>query len=671
MTSRRYFFNRGVIRQDVKQHSWISVIYLLGLLFSLPLQMLLTANPDNPARKITSLFMVNGSPTMLFTATLPVGAGLILFRYLQHKGAADAAHSLPLRRSHLLANHLASGAAMLLIPVWLTALAAGLLTLWSGNPFQYGASEVWWWGLSVSVVTLFLFVFTAFVGICIGQTVLQGVVVYILLILPFLLSQMVLLHLNLYLYGFLTTTDTSGVENWSLLIHMMNVYSRPFKGGEVSLYAVLTLVFAALSFVLYRKRSSETAGQAMAFTYFNPLFKGGVMLCAMLIAGTYFAQMRAGQIGWAFAGYALGALAGYIAAEMVIRKTWQIWSRSLPLRLTGYAAVIGVLLYVPVSPLTGFESRVPSPDKVAGVYAGGQYWQYFESRNRNENEVDTNLAHSPFDGVDPFVSDPGYISAVRKLHEAVVQTRPKENSSLAWYERSSISLTIVYELKDGTRLSRQYSVPVAGFEPELKAVIESKAYKDKEYVLDQLDQPNSRIELSSGLHSATIADEDMNEFRELLKQEISQMSFNDQRDDRTALANIQIYPDDSIGRSYSFNWYDWKPSYRKLGAWLEEKGYADRVLIKAKDVVSVELADLARIPPDILRNNNPESYLAEAKSQNQAVTVTDKTQISELLKLRRSLKPVADSCIIKVKLTNGNGDYFRISKAELPPGILN
>ncbi|AIQ62656.1 hypothetical protein PSTEL_05635 [Paenibacillus stellifer] len=668
MTSRRYFFNRGVIRQDVKQHSWISVIYLLGLLFSLPLQMLLTANPDNPAREITSLFMVNGALTMLFTATLPVGAGLLLFRYLQNKGAADAAHSLPLRRDHLLANHLASGAALLLIPVWLTALIAGLLSLWSDNPFQYGASEVWWWGLTVSVLTLFLFVFTAFVGICIGQTVLQGIVAYILLILPSLLSQMVLFHLNLYLYGFLSLSNTRSVDNWSLLLHMMNVSGSPFQGGETALYAGLTLVFAALSFVLYRKRSSETSGQAMAFTYFNPLFKGGVMLCAMLIAGTYFAQMRAGQIGWALAGYALGALAGYTAAEMVIRKTWQIWSRNLPIRLAGYAAVIGVLLYVPVSPLTGFENRIPSSDQIKGVYAGGHYWEYFDSRN---DAADMNRARSPFDDVDPFVSDSGYISAVRKLHEAVVQTKPKDDPSKAWYERSSIAFTIVYELKDGKRLSRQYAVPVAGLEPELKAVMESKDYKSKEFVLDQLDQPNSRIELNSGLHTATIADEDMDEFKKLLKQDILHMSFDDyQRDDRASLANIQVFPDESIGRNYSFYWYDWRPSYRVLGTWLEEKGYADRVLIKAKDVVSVELADQARISPNIVRNYDPESYLAEAESLDQTVTVTDKAQISELLKVRRSFRPTTNSCIIKVKYTNGNSEYFRINKTELPPGIL-
>ncbi|MNW10998.1 hypothetical protein D3C71_2083380 [compost metagenome] len=52
------------------------------------------------------------------------------------------------------------------------------------------------------------------------------------------------------------------------------------------------------------------------------------------------------------------------------------------------------------------------------------------------------------------------------------------------------------------------------------------------------------------------------------------------------------------------------------------------------------------------------------------MTVTDKAQISELLKVRRSFKPTTNSCIIKVKYTNGNSEYFRINKAELPPGIL-
>ncbi|BCG57564.1 DUF6449 domain-containing protein [Paenibacillus sp. URB8-2] len=676
MTSRRFYFNRGMIRQNLRQHSWIAAVYLLGLLFALPLQMFLGGNPDTPPQKVDDLFRISGSLPMLFTLTLPVAAGLLLFRYLQHKGAADMAHSLPLRRKHLLTVQLFSGSILLLVPVWLTALAAGVMQNWDGNMFLYSGADVWTWGAIVSVLTLFLFTLTSFVGICLGLTVLQGIVVYILLILPAVLSQMVLYHLSIYLYGFPYQNNLRGIDYWSPFLHMMEITAKPYTWGELGIYAALIVLFVLLSYVLYRKRRVETAGQAMAFTYFNPLFRGGVMLSAMLISGTYFAQMRSGLSGWSFTGFALGAVIGYAGAEMVIRKSWQILNRKLPLQFAGYAVVLGLLLYLPVSPMTGFEARVPAADTISEIYAGSNYEGYRDSQPAAVSSVDYNTIGSPYKGIAPFSSDPTYITNVRKLHEALVQVRPGDGEGRykIYSERTLFGYTLVYKLKDGSKITRQYNVPQAGFEPELKAVMESPEFKRTKYLLPLLDKPIASIQVSSGVRSVTISEPaDIAAFKMLLKKEILNMSFKDQTDDAVPLATIRIATEESMNHPYSgylFEGYNWNPSFHELGAWLEQKGYADKVRIKADDLLSVEVAKQSS--EDVLPNGvnyDPEAHLRLAREGGRSVIVKDKARIEDILKIRRNYSSKTDSYFALVKFKNGNGEYYRLNASEMTPEL--
>ncbi|WP_379154334.1 hypothetical protein [Paenibacillus sp. sgz5001063] len=332
MTRSRYFFNSGVIRQNVRQHGWIGIIYTLGLLFSLPLQLFMSGYSGTEPQKVDGLFSVGGDMQVLFIIVFPVAAGLFVFRYLQSKRSSDLWHSLPLRREQLLTAHMASGLCLLLLPVWLTAAVTAIVTPLGGNMYIYSGADIWNWCLIVSIISLFLFVFSTFVGICTGQTVLQGIIVYILLILPAVLFQLVNYHLGTYLYGYPEGSGSSDSQlMWSPLLRLVTYTNDVFSVVELWIYSVLSVLFVALSFVLYRKRHGEKTGQAIAFTYFNPLFKAGVMLCAMLLSGTYFTAVKPHQIGWMVCGYITGAILGYIAAEMIIRKTWQILTRRVPL----------------------------------------------------------------------------------------------------------------------------------------------------------------------------------------------------------------------------------------------------------------------------------------------------------------------------------------------------
>lgn len=657
MMRSRFFFNSSVIRQNLRQHGWIGIIYSLVLLFALPLQLFLNNDPNPELRTVDNLFFIGGEIQMLFSVTVPVAAALFLFRYLQAKAPSDLWHSLPLRREHLLVSHTASGLILVLGPVWLTAAVTAIVRPMAGNMYIYSWADVGQWCLTLTILTLFLFVFSVFVGICTGQSVLQGVVIYILLFLPAVLLMLVNEHFSMYLYGYPAWYGLRGrSEVWSPLMHMIYVKTNPFTAGYLWLYSALSVLLFALSFLLYRKRHGEKAGQAIAFTYFNPLFKAGIMLCAMLLSGTYFAHLRYQQLGWIIGGHLIGALIGYIAAEMIIRKTWLILTRKAAIEFAGYAALLGLVLYIPVSGITGYENRVPAADKIAGVYASDNYSTY---------DAYWNNAYPFTDKQDPFIGDKDYVEAIRKLHQAMATMRPHPQNV------EFRDFYLMYKLDNGRILNRSYRVPVAGFEPELRAVMENDGYKRTLYRLYQLDEEIEGLRFSDYNKAFIISDpQEINELKELLKQEILNMSYDDQTGRQRSYATIQIIgkPDDE-GYPYFSN-YEWMHSFSKLTERLEQMGYADKIRTTPVDVKSAEI-----IPNEYaerftgMDRYNLELHLELARKENRSASVNDAAAIKDILDRGRYYTNSDGGYLVKLVYNEGREDFITLREEDLTPAI--
>lgn len=662
MTPSRLFFNSSIIRQNLRQHGWIGIIYALGLLFALPMQLFMRETPNSLPQEIKNLFQIGNGIQSLFIVVFPVAAGLFLLYYLQVKSPADLWHSLPLRREHLLTTHLLSGLLLLLPPVWLTAAVTAVVRQWGGNMFIYEGMDIWNWCLVVSLLTIFLFCFSLFVGICTGQSIAQGIITYILLLFPAFLISLMNSHLSTYLYGYpYVYSVNSNAETWSPLMHIMNIAANPFSVREMWIYGALSVFFIALSFLLYRKRHVEKAGQAIAFTAFNPFFKAGVMFCAMLISGTYFTSYKQ-QLGWVIGGYAIGAGIGYVVAEMILRKIWQILTRRVPLEWAVYTVLIGLLLYIPASGLTGYENRVPSNDKISGVYAGGNYWMQDYSQDT--------LANLPIDQ-DPFSSDKDYIEAVRKLHLALAAVRPERNpQSVANYTRFQ-SFTLVYRLNNSRKLVREYLVPIKGFEPELKAVMETEAYKREAYNMFQLEENTYRIRLSNRDKVVEISNPvEIAEFKEILKREILNMSFEEQTSDRTTQAYIEVYSDQKqiVNRSSLF--YEWEPFYQEMENWLVEKGYADKVRTTAAEIKSAEIMkddfDGSLSNEEVY---NPEKHVELARKEKHTAVTVDKTLITTILEHERDFAARHGMILVRMEYKNGNIEYVQLEDSDLTPAL--
>ena len=89
------------------------------------------------------------------------------------------------KRKHLLTMNLMTGYVMILVPIWITAGVITWVSAALNEPaYVFDGSAIWMWGATMSIVSLFMFTLTVAVGMCIGQSILQGLTVYGISLIP-------------------------------------------------------------------------------------------------------------------------------------------------------------------------------------------------------------------------------------------------------------------------------------------------------------------------------------------------------------------------------------------------------------------------------------------------------------------------------------------------------
>jgi ABC-2 type transport system permease protein len=690
MTSNRFFCSGGVIRQSLRQHGWIGLLYLVGLLFTVPLPLFMSIGDEQPRTVLRGLFDSTNSGNelqKLILLVVPVLAGVMLLRFIQRQGSSDLYHSLPLRREHLLTAHFISGLILLLVPVWLTAGVTVLVNMSAELPYIFHINDIGSWALVVSVITIFLFTFTVFVGICVGQSLLQTVVVYILLLLPYYLSTMISRLLERNLYGYVQVRETivqymnggefrSSNNIWeslSPLVRIMDYLPRnAFSYMELLAYMGLSLLFVALSYGLYRKRLVEKATQAMAFTFFQPFFKAGVILCSMLVLGDYFHATGSRGENWSFFGYVLGAILGYVIVEMVIRKTWQIARVRALVELVVYGVIMGLVIYIPISGWLGYEGRIPTAHSVEKVYVG----QEVPLGGDAEKEA-------------YFSQDRAYIASVLNLHRELVRAHAAGEKSLSKNLAVEMAV-IVYHLDDGSIITRRYTFPEKPFRTELTKVMEAEPYKTVRYKLDKLQGKAETINIQSvddNERRVVLTDpKEIHEFEAVLKEEVLNMSYSEIQSDRYPLGSVSITNKESSltkdepkwNRELSFNW---PASFHKLTGWLGQKGYADKVIIHSKDIMSIRAVPIIS---QEMEPYQPNQYIEDYKlfksiqQKHKATTIEDSKLWSTVLEKRRpyNLTPNIEkgTYMFQVKVkplysSDAHTGYYLLTPKDMTPEL--
>ncbi len=444
--------SKTLIRSDWRRFWPVAFLYAFISFFMLPLLLWINGRAQYGESAYvgvlhaaeTTLGVLPGFVTLNFFFGLFVA--MAVYSYLMTGRSVGLMHALPVSRERQFLGHFAAGLSMLTAANLLTVLLAVLMEIVTGG-VDISSLLVW---LAVTEVSGFFFL--SFGSLCAMITgwLLAVPVIYLGLNFVVAAYRLILGALADILYRNLDYTAFSpAIVEWlTPLVRLINASGqlyqyttlRPGESGTVTakpellpalaVYAAAGLAMAGLALVLYRRRHSETAGDAVAFRPLKPVVRYVISVAAGLTLGTLVHQM----IHWDSRNVVtlilwqmlMGTLT-YCAVEMLLRKSYKIFDRRTAAGLLALWLVMAGICGGMKLDVFGLEKWTPAPEKVEAVQVYGSFMSA---------EAD----------------DPDTIKAAIELHKALTD----DGGQLTGEGRGVWN--VEYRLKNGTEARRTYNV---------------------------------------------------------------------------------------------------------------------------------------------------------------------------------------------------------------------
>ena len=419
------FFNFTVYKSCLKRYWPVWAALLLCLVLSLPLPVLSASSYLDVDEIVRD---VGGYGSIVTTFTFAILAAMTVFSWMYQAKSAGFTGALPLKREAVYVSGALAGYTMLALPAAITALLIILAGAGSSGLGAAAAAAAGWLGKFLLLGLCFF----GFACLCAQLTGALWVLpaVYVLLnvaVVGFWLLISSVLHLLLPGFGGGTpqiAIDLSPVVGVFFFEWTDSVFS---DWAGLGAYAAFGLVCAFLALLLARKRRLETATDTVALAWLKPVFRwvfaAGFALC---FANLIYVILRSEQrFHYVLMGLllAVGALLGWIIAEMLVRKSYKVASS---LKTFPILAVLLILLVVfCATGGLGYSAYCPDADRVK-------------------------VATISIYGNSCTTDDPAEIEAIRGIHlDAAASRLPTDGSSG--------SLQVVYKLKSGRTVMRAFS----------------------------------------------------------------------------------------------------------------------------------------------------------------------------------------------------------------------
>ncbi|MDW7615424.1 DUF6449 domain-containing protein [Peribacillus simplex] len=593
MSSRITWFNEELIIYIFRSTGWIGFLYFVGLIFALPLEMLtIILNENNEYVEFENLFSCQQMIQYVLVIVIPVLFAIFLFRFLQMKQASDFIHSLPITRRNIFFHMIGTGMGFIVLPILLTGSILILFHSAIDIERLYTIPDIWSWMGITFILEALIFSVAVLIGMVTGLSALQGLLTYIFLALPVGLFVLFAANVKFLIAGFSADYYLSANMNAiSPLLAATEMEKITFFSVDILIYSILTLLFLLSSLFLYERRKLEHVSQAFVFPKIKPLFKFGLTLCMMLLTGLYFSGTT-GKPGWIFFGYIVGSLLGYYLGEIVLQKTWRI-----RLNLKGYTAftvfIIVLALILKIDPIQ-YMSKIPDEKMINQIYIGDAPL-FFD---------DDTLDHAP-----TYLKEKENKEAIRLLHQQIIEKGKKV--SIGELDDGK-SIFLMYELKNGRRLAREYHLQNYDlYLPLLAKIYESSEYKKTvNELLNVSAEDVSKIKITASGQvekSVTITDgQQLDEAVQALSEDLNNQSFTQMTSSFGEYASIDI-----LLNNNKIIYLNWDSSYTQFSKWMENSGQAEEARLMADDISYI----LVAMTDPKIYNSNSESKLVQQIEQ--------------------------------------------------------
>ncbi|SIS57916.1 DUF6449 domain-containing protein [Salimicrobium flavidum] len=611
---RMTLYKPEILKQILRQAGWISIMYFIALFFIFPFQILRRRweqvndagfygggpSPENP------LLGYEFGIQYFFTLIVPLLMGIFLFRYLQNKGYSDFLHSLPLKRLQLFLLHIGTGTVLILLPLLLTGTLLGFLLVTGDMEVLYGWGDIGEWIGITTIIAVLIFSVAVFVGMLTGMSLLQGIVAFILLVLPQALVTLVTSNLVFYFDGFTPGYYTSTFsDRYSPVIQLFSDQLGETKKIVLFFYVLAALIFFGIAYMLYKYRPLEMAGQAVSFPKAAPFFQYLIIFCFMMVGGIYFASGVWSSWNWLLFGYIIGSLFGFLVTQMLLEKTWRIFSMRALRNYVIFAAISAIVIFVVQLDPTGYEERVPAFEEVESVYMGDHNYWGNNSATGAENMTQTEN-----------------ILRVMNVHEHLIEE--------ASGDEEGRSLFFEYELQDGEKVARSYVLP-AGFNREnyLKQVYESREYKEMNSPIFHLPQEEVvSVEMNGGQGASyEISDRgSIAAFYERMQEDIYSRTYREMTAPHVFGTDVFLHVQGQ-GMSGEVSQVKVTVNDENTIAWMKEEGIYEQVFLKAENVKELKVVTFSDVPA----GDYYEQFRQSVGEGENTETVTDTERIREIL----------------------------------------
>lgn len=474
MPRKTSFCNAALLRSDIKRYWPLLFLYVAVWVVILPMQILSASREcDGVADGIMTVLQLQQHNVIIQSIPASVVMSLLfgcfaamaVWSYLMSGRTVGLMHALPVTRTQAFFSHVLSV---------LGALTAGnvlifLLTALCSAGFSYvDWAALGTWLLLTELMALFFFALGSLCAMVTGWLLAVPVLYGAMNVIALLLYAVISTMPQMFYFGY-SSSDIPEFITW--LTPVGRIWDAVANGGaqpiEVQfrepigtqtyhrfqlpasafstciIYAAVGIALLALVWWLYKKRPSETAGDAMSFRWLQPIARWSIGLCGGLGLGLFLNYVI---LGSSFAGLLICQLVMgvicFFAAQMLLKKKFRIftsrwWVETLALVLTLLAVTLCIKLDI-----TGYQHRVPDAEDVTSVRFDASY-------------------------ADFTTDDPAAVESVISLHRAILEQYDEtgerlENQTYLDTEGGPTTryVRVDYQLRNGTSLCREWRVSI-------------------------------------------------------------------------------------------------------------------------------------------------------------------------------------------------------------------
>ncbi|MDL2300479.1 hypothetical protein LJC01_02410 [Clostridiaceae bacterium OttesenSCG-928-D20] len=453
MLSKKSYFNRAIFVKNLKRFWPMIAMYFALWLLIMPINFssvvhYLSANDVREYASSLPLQAATATGTVIAFIAGIAGA-MAVWSYLCNNRISNGMAVLPVSREAMFTSNVLS---VLLSFIAVHFVCFGLAYL---VELFYGITNITalFQGFAIiSMLTVIFFSIGTFCAMISSNIVMIPILYVVVNFLSVISIPFINAVLEEFNFGFsgIDTTFLTYLSPFTSLVSNINVETRlvgdfnetVFVGwGILGIYFVLALVLLGVCLVLYKKRRMEAAEDAIAVLQLKPVFRFFCSLGAAFTLGQLLYSMLGNSLGNGLSGIGsavvmlifmgISAVAGYFAAEMMLKKSLRVFKRA-SIDLFVVLGILLIFIFGSSLDLFGFEKKIPEKSEI-------------------KNAV---LSHQSID----FKSDnPETIDEVLALHEYIIESKESYAEEFEAIDNFHwVSVRIEYALNNGKRLNRRY-----------------------------------------------------------------------------------------------------------------------------------------------------------------------------------------------------------------------